>query len=524
MADERERPGGDPDASADELYEQAPCALLSTLPDGTIIRANQTFVAWLGDPGAVTLGETRFQGLLTIGSRIYYETHYAPLLQMQGFVNEIALEMRRADGGVSPVVASARQLRDASGKATVNRVALFDSTDRRRYEHELLLARRRAEEDARALASADARKNEFIAMLAHELRNPLAPIRSALEILRRAEHAGETVGVASEMMQRQVAQLTRLVDDLLDVSRIGQNKLTLRRVPVDLASVLHHAIETSQPLLDEKAIAFTSALPRSAVYVEADALRLAQAIGNILNNAAKYTAREGTVALVLEREETEAVIRVRDTGIGIEQAKLARVFELFMQADASADRRDGLGIGLTLARSLIERHDGQIAIHSAGRGHGTEVVIRLPALSTTLESVAPSFSKPVEDAPVASRRILVVDDNHDAAGLMALLLSSLGHEIMTAHDGLAAVEASASFAPHLVLLDIGLPKLNGYEAARRIRTQSAHRPVLVALTGWGQEEDRKRAVEAGFDIHMTKPVDHDLLLQVIANLDQAADG
>jgi PAS domain S-box-containing protein len=506
------------EASAEELYEQAPCALLSTRPDATIIRANQTFLSWIGQTRESIVGRVRFPALLTVGARMYYETHYAPLLHMQGFVNEIALEMRRADGTVCPVVASARQVRDASGVLIAIRVALFDSTDRRSYERELLSERKRAEEAAKELADADRRKNQFIAMLAHELRNPLAPIRNAVEILRRTRHENVIVDKTTTMMQRQVGQMVRLVEDLLDVSRLGQDKLSVRRVPVDLASIVHHAVETSEVLLERAGLRFTVDLPSTPIYVAADAGRLAQVIGNILNNAAKFTPRDGSVSLVLERIGEEALIHIRDSGIGIEEAKLPRVFDLFMQADVSLDRADGLGIGLMLAKSFVERHDGRITVHSEGLDRGTEFVVRLPVLADALQSVSHAFgSQPMEVHP-ASRRVLVVDDNGDAAEMMALLLGMLGHDVRLAHDGLAAVEVTAVFKPHVVLLDIGLPKLNGYEAAQRIRAQPTPQPVLVALTGWGQDEDRRKSVDAGFDVHFIKPVDHDVLAQLIARL------
>ena len=361
MAADREF-SNDLESDTEQLYEHAPCAHLSTLRDGTIIRVNQTFVAWLGIEREAIVGTVRFQSLLSIGSRIYYETHYAPLLQMQGFVNEIALDMRRGDGTICPVVASARQLRDQGGAVTVNRVALFDSTDRRRYEQELLHARKRAEDAAMELADADRRKNDFIAMLAHELRNPLAPIRTSIEILNRSAPVRQAASRTTAILQRQAAQLSRLVDDLLDISRIGQDKLSVQRVPVDLASVVHHAVETSEPLLAGAGLTFTTSLPSIPIYVEADAVRLSQVIGNVLNNAAKFTPHGGRVLLLLEREGDSALIRIRDTGIGIEASQLARVFEMFMQADVSLGSKGGLGIGLTLARNLVERHGGEISV------------------------------------------------------------------------------------------------------------------------------------------------------------------
>jgi signal transduction histidine kinase/CheY-like chemotaxis protein len=510
------------EANDTELYERAPCALLSTLHDGTIIRGNQTFFAWIGACPEDIVAKTRFQALLNVGSRIYYETHYAPLLQMQGFVNEIALEVCRTDGVVRPIVASARQLRGSHGTPTINRVALFDSTDRRRYEQELLHARKRAEEAARALAQADAQKNEFIAMLAHELRNPLAPVRNALDLMRRSGNDETIVDKVADVMHRQVAQMARLVEDLLDISRVGQDKLSIRRVPVDLGSVIHHAMEASAPLLDHAGLGYTVALPDSPIYIEADAARLAQVIGNILNNAAKFTPRGGAVSVFLDRERDEAVLRVRDTGIGIDASDLPRVFEMFVQTGAPLESKGGLGIGLTLAKSLVERHDGRLTIESEGRGRGTEVIVRLPALSRRPDSVSSTIEAPRSpEAKPESRRVLVVDDNHDSADTMAMLLEFVGHDVRTAHDGLTAVAAVAEFRPEVVLLDIGLPGLNGYEAAERIRRAPGIQPVLVALTGWGQADDRRRAADAGFDHHLIKPVDYEVLMKLVAGVPAA---
>lgn len=512
------------ETDAEELYEDAPCAYLSTLPDGTIVRANRTFFEWFGVDRAEILGRVRFQALLTVGSRIYYETHYSPLLQMQGFVNEIALEIRRTDGAVRPIVASARQLRGPNGAARVNRVALFDSTDRRRYEQELLEARKRAEQAARALETVLSQKTEFSAILAHELRNPLAPIRNALELMHQSGNDAAVTARAAATMRRQVAQMVRLVDDLFEVSRTDQGKLSLHKLPVDLLSLIHHAAEASLSILEDAGVRYSATLPDAPIYIEADAVRLAQVIGNILNNASKFTPRGGSVSLVLERMESEAVLRIRDTGIGIASDQLPRIFELFVQADSPLESRSGLGIGLTLAKTLVERHGGRISVHSEGVGRGTEFVVALPALSETPASVAKSSSSPAADVVAAPRRVLVVDDNRDSVEMLALLLTFSGHEVRTADDGMAAVETAASFQPHVVLLDIGLPTMNGYEAARRIRMQAGMRPLLVAVTGWGQAGDRRKATDAGFDAHLLKPVDHDELTRLIASVPEVGRG
>jgi len=374
--------------------------------------------------------------------------------------------------------------------------------------------RQRAEE---ALRKADRRKSEFLAMLAHELRNPLAPIQNVVEILRRSGGVEQTVTPATEMMQRQVGQMKRLVDDLLDVSRISRGRIELRIESVELASIVRHAVEAVRPLCEKMDHELTVTLPPQPMYLNADPSRLAQVVGNLLNNACKFTETGGRIRLSVEREGKQALIRVQDTGIGIAAEQLPRIFEMFAQIDSSFERsRDGLGIGLTLVKSVVEMHDGTVEARSAGVGQGSEVIVRLPLLSAPLPPLPPEPSgiKPVAAVP---RRILVVDDNRDSADSLAMLLQVTGHEVHIAHDGPEAVAEAATFQPHVILLDIGLPRLNGYEAARRIREQQRHKGLtLVALTGWGQDEDRRRSEEAGFDAHMIKPVDFGALTKLLA--------
>jgi signal transduction histidine kinase len=377
-----------------------------------------------------------------------------------------------------------------------------------------IVERQRAEEELR---KADRRKSEFLAMLAHELRNPLAPIRNAVEILRRSGGDQQKINPVTEMMQRQVGQMVRLVDDLLDVSRINRGEIELRREPVELASIVHNAVEAVRPLCQSLDHELTVTLPPQPMYVIADPGRLAQVVGNLLNNACKYTEKGGRIRLSVEREGKQALIRVQDTGIGIAAEQLPRVFEMFMQADTSFERsRHGLGVGLTLVKNVVEMHDGTVEARSAGVGQGSEFVVRLPLLSAPVPPLPrePSGSNPVATVP---RRILIVDDDRDSADSLAMLLKATDHEVHIAHDGLEAVEEAATFQPHVILLDIGLPRLNGYEAARRIREQQRHKGVtLVALTGWGQEEDRRRSAAAGFDAHMIKPVDFAALTKLLA--------
>ena len=383
------------------------------------------------------------------------------------------------------------------------------------------MAERQRAEDA--LLEADRNKSEFLAMLAHELRNPLAPVCNALEILCRSGDDQQKVEPLIQMMDRQVAQMVRLVDDLLDMSRISRNKLELRKSVVELASVVHQAVEATRPLCAGMNHALHVTLPPDPIYVKADAGRLAQVVGNLLNNACKFTEKGGRIRLTAKREGEQALIRVQDTGIGIAREHLPDIFDMFVQGDTSLERaRDGLGVGLTLARTLVEMHDGTVEAHSAGVGQGSEFVVRLPLTSGPL---AASPQGPVtKPAAMVLRRILVVDDNKDSAESLATLLELIGHEVHTAHDGLEAVDAAAKLEPDVILLDIGLPRLNGYEAARRIRQQRRRGSTLklVALSGWGQEEDRRRSEAAGFDAHLVKPVDLDALSNLLAGSDKGS--
>jgi signal transduction histidine kinase/ActR/RegA family two-component response regulator len=356
------------------------------------------------------------------------------------------------------------------------------------------------------LRDQDRRKDEFLATLAHELRNPLAPIASALQLIQLAGERPEKLERARTTIERQLDHMVRLVDDLLDVSRISRNKIDLRKQQVELATIVHSAIETSRPLIDKAGHRLEIDLPRSPVILDADAVRLAQAISNLLNNAAKYSDPGRLIRLAAAREGGEVVLRVRDQGIGIPADQLDRVFDMFAQVDRSLERsQGGLGIGLTLVKRIVEMHGGRVAAHSDGPSLGTEMVIRLPCAA----QLSPSAAQPAASDRAAGtrRRILIVDDNRDAADILAEMLECLGHEVATANDGLQALELAAAFQPQVAVLDIGMPHLNGYELARRLRESFAAEPLLlVAMTGWGQESDRNQSREAGFDLHLVKPV------------------
>src|SRR5581483_5397086 len=353
---------------------------------------------------------------------------------------------------------------------------------------------------------ADRRKNEFLATLAHELRNPLAPIANSLQILKMPRLDAGTVERSREMMERQVQHLVRLVDDLLDVSRVMRGKIELRRERVELATVVARAVETVQPLVDAQGHDLSVRISSQSLLLDADPVRLAQVVGNLLTNAAKYTEPGGRIWLTAERDGDMAALRVRDNGIGIAPYMLPRIFELFVQVDhASTKAQGGLGIGLTLVKNLVEMHNGIVQARSEGLGKGCEFVVRLPLVAQALGQDHGSEAGTQADQlpPRSGKRLLVVDDNKDAADSLAMLLRLQGHEVRVAYSGMAALEMTKTYTPDVVFLDIGMPGMDGYEVARRLRqTPGLGNVMLAALTGWGQKEDRRRTAEAGFDHHL----------------------
>lgn len=363
-----------------------------------------------------------------------------------------------------------------------------------------------------ALREANHRKDEFLATLAHELRNPLAPICNAVQIMKMVGIKHPVLERATGMIERQVEQMTRLVDDLLDVSRVSRGKVTLKWEPLNLGNVIQQAVETSQPLVEARQHKLNLMLPADPIRVEGDAGRLAQVINNLLNNAAKYTDTGGTIEVCAEQFSKadgshEAVIRVSDNGRGIDPLSLANLFDLFYQVDRNLDRADGgLGIGLSLVKNLVEMHNGRVEAHSGGRGKGATFIVRLPCQAGDAPVKKRNESCSLIDAS-SGLRILLVDDNVDVADSMAMLLRLFGHEVLLAHDGRQAVDIAVGEKPDVVLLDIGLPYLNGYDACQAMRKAGLADTLIVALSGYGQEQDRKKAEEAGFDRHLAKPVD-----------------
>ena len=391
-------------------------------------------------------------------------------------------------------------------------VYMRDITERKRAEEE-------RERLLTELSQTNRRKDEFLAMLSHELRNPLAPIANALEVLRRSGDNEPRLRSTTDVISRQVDDLARLIEDLLDASRITSGKVRIEMETVELSGVVSRAIETTRPLIEARKHRMTVSIPAEPVWLNADSTRIAQVLSNLLNNAAKYTQEGGDIELKAELEGNELVVRVRDTGVGIPEEILPHVFDMFTQADRSLDRsQGGLGIGLTLARSIVHMHGGAVQAFSAGRNRGSEFVVRLPVVSEPAHQQDETID--ADPAPaIRVRRILVVDDNEDATETMALLLRLSGHEVEVASDGESALEAAEKLHPEIVLLDVGLPGMHGYEVAERLRNLPKTRnAIIVALTGYGQEQDRQRAKEAGFDYHFVKPVEFNKLESLLNSL------
>jgi signal transduction histidine kinase len=394
-----------------------------------------------------------------------------------------------------------------------------DAVAARHAEQRENAARHRVEQQLR---NADRRKDEFLAMLAHELRNPLAPIRNSVQLLRMS---GPNLGASEdicEMLDRQVNHMIRLVDDLMEVSRITRGKVELHKERVELSVVVRNATEISKPLIEVGRHMLDVQLPAEPVLLDADPIRLVQVFANLLNNAAKYMADGGRIVITAHRDDPDVVVTVRDAGLGIAPEVLPHIFDLFTQGEYVQTRApSGLGIGLTLVQSLVRLHDGTVQAKSAGVGYGSEFIVRLP-LATGKPASANGEHGPQPNSRIA-RRIMVVDDNRDAAKSLGMILKLLGADIYLAHDGQTALDALGTFHPSIMLLDIGMPEMNGHEVARRVRQLPEGQGItLIALTGWGQEEDRRRSSQAGFDYHLVKPVGHAALQALLSSLPEGA--
>ena len=492
------------------------------------LRESETRLKALFDNAAVGIAEMDASGAFALANdalcRLLGENRNALLAMKMGDIvhvddrEDLALSMHRLfSGQVSDFITEKRFLRHDGETIWVKLTASLARVAGERGAHgvaviEDITEQKHAEEDLR---EADRRKDEFLATLAHELRNPLAPIRNSLHIFRMAGIQDPTVERVTGMMERQVGHMVRMVDDLLEVSRISRGKIELRREPVELASVLRNAVDTSLPLIERGKHRLTVDVPEEPLLLDADPVRLAQVFANLLNNSAKYTPEGGEIAVKVSVAQGMAIVRVTDNGEGIPRPMLQRVFNMFTQVNTGVRAQGGLGIGLTLAKTLVHLHGGTIEAASDGTGKGCEFTVRLPLVARAMQ--APS--EPAKDILAAAplRRVLVVDDNHDAADSLGMLLQFLGAEVMVVHDGHAALAAIKRFHPAVVLLDLGMPGMNGLEVARRMREDpSAGGVTLVALTGWGQREDRRRTTEAGFDYHLVKPADVGTLQSILS--------
>ena len=476
-------------------------AIVSKTLDGIILSWNQGAQRLFGHSPAEAIG--RSADLIIPPELRSEERQILDRIRQGDRVDHFETIRVAKDGRHLDVSLTMSPIRDESGRVIGASKVARDITERKQMDA--------------ALREADRRKDEFLATLAHELRNPLAPIRHSLEILLRSEGDPQLFRHATEILGRQLSHMVRLVDDLLDVSRITRDKLQLRKTRVDLASIIKHAVEASRPLAERDQQTIEVSLPEQPIYLDADSVRLTQVFSNLFNNACQYTEPGGRIWLTAEGRGAEVVVVVRDSGIGMPADQLDGIFEMFAQVDDESERpRRGLGIGLTLVRRLVQLHGGTVTARSEGRGLGSEFEVRLPVAESHRDFEAPE--EPREDDST-TRRILVVDDNRDSAESIATLLQISGHKTFVVHDGLSAVEAAEHLRPEVVLHDGGLPKLSGIDACRRMRSHAWGRGmVIVALTGWGQESDRRNTREAGFDAHLVKPVDYGDLLQLLAAL------
>jgi PAS domain S-box-containing protein len=483
-------------------YYCAPVGIAETSPEGKFVKVNEELCRTLGYNQDELLQRSIEDVTHAEDCSLDIDLHRQLIA---GEIPSYQIEQRfvRKDGSIVWTEIRRSAVRDADGAPLYTISAVRDITERKRAQD--------------ALRDSDRRKDEFLAMLAHELRNPLAPIRNAITLLEQLCPRDEALKWATAVIHRQSEHLTRLVDDLLDVSRITQGKIKLQKERIDLITVIERAVEVSRPMMDQRKQQLTVSLPDETVMFEGDLTRLSQVVSNLLNNASKYSENGGQIWLSAKLNSTEMVLRIRDTGIGIPPDFLPHVFELFTQSDHSLDRsHGGLGIGLTLVRALVQMHGGTVEALSDGLGHGSEFVVRLPVLTAITQPAQAGAQHHSVAYGTASQRILIVDDNVDSAESMALLLQLNGHEVMIAQDGSAAQVLSSTFHPKVILLDIGLPGLDGYSVAQKFRERPETRDVLlIALTGYGQPEDRERSKVAGFDYHLVKPVDHNAIEALI---------
>lgn len=490
------------------IVESSNDAIISKSLDGIIQSWNAAAEHLFGYTAEQAIG--KHISLIIPPERMSEEDTIVARLKDGQRIEHFETERLRSDGRHITVSLTISPLKDDAGNIIGASKIARDMSERKRLEDNL----RKLASD---LSETDRRKNEFLATLAHELRNPLAPMSNMLEVVKRSGNNGEILKQAYDTIERQLAQLVRLVDDLLDLNRITYDRLELRRSEVELATVIQQAVEVARPLIDAAGQKLTIHLPDDAIYLNADRARLAQVFGNLLNNSCKYTRPNGAISLSARLNgNNEVLVSVRDNGAGIPPDKIDSIFDMFMQVDRSSDRsQDGLGIGLTLVKRLVEMHGGSIKACSAGEDQGSEFVVQLPIIDKP--AVVSRTGSDVTPKSASQRRVLIVDDNVDSADSLAMLLEITGNQTYLAHDGVEAIESIEKYRPEVVLLDIGLPKLDGHEVCRRVREQPWGKDIrIIALTGWGQDDDRRKSEEAGFNGHLVKPVEYDKLLALLS--------
>ena len=526
-----------PQDSAEELFEHAPCGYLSVFPDGRIARVNQTFLTLTGYDRAALLSGTRFRDLLTVPAKVFHDTHYAPLLQIQGFVRELAMDLLRPGREPVPALVNAVVAKSPDGVPLLTKVTVFDATDRRQYERELLIARRRAEraveteQEARKQAEQAGRvKDEFLALVSHELRTPLNAILGWVELLREGRQQDDELQEGLSVVERNTRIQVQLVDDLLDMGRVMSGKLRLDVQPVELSAVIESALETARPAAEAKSVRLQKVLD-PALVVSGDPGRLQQVFWNLLTNAIKFTPRGGWIRVVTERVNSHVEVRVIDSGQGMKPEFLAHAFERFRQSDSAGNRRTGgLGLGLSLVKQLVEMHGGSVTAMSEGEGKGSTFVVSLPlvVIHSAGDSQTRVHPRPaITDAPLSMDgislsgvKVLVVDDERDAREMLRRLLSRFKAEVQTAGSAAEALAAVEQFRPDVLVSDIGMPDVDGYELIRRVRMlgEGLGSTKAIALTAFARLEDRTRAMLAGFQTHLSKPIEPGELVVTIASL------
>ncbi len=485
------------------IVDSSEDAIISKTLEGIITSWNQAAERLFGYTAEEAIGQPVVT-LLIPDDRRNEETAILDRIHRGERIEHFETVRKAKDGRLLDISLTISPIRGDDGEIVGASKIARDITEQKRVQGEL--------------RDADRKKNEFLALLAHELRNPLGPIRHAVKILRARTPRPDELAWATNIIDRQAEHMTRLVEDLLDVARITRGTIELRKERIDIATILKSAVESSSTLIGKSRHQLRVTPPSEPLYVEGDATRLTQIVSNLMDNAAKYTDPGGRIWLSAEREADEAVIRVRDSGIGIPADVLPTIFDMFTQAAMTLERtQGGLGVGLAIVDRLVKLHGGSVSAASGGPGMGSEFTIRLPVADKTRGSAAAPAPAPAFSMPLARCRILVVDDNVDSVDSLAMLLRMMGHEVALAHDGPEALQIAREFRPGVGILDIGLPKMNGYDLAKRIRQEAWGKDmVLVALTGWGQQEHRHRSAASGFNHHLTKPVDLEALQEILA--------